>query len=299
MSKSVAHHRLQTPDNPSLPGADPPEGYLVEVNPYDSPESGDEAEISSGVVDEGLDSRKNLEGAVAVVVAMSLAGSWAGVSYQGESSLLALSVVTIAVLVGAIVYASVARRLRPILLLPVLVLAIVGRELVAGFFLFYGLVGLPIAVAVSAARPTPQNWMLVGRMVLVILTAVASLFLYAGLKELGARRAADRGQDVIDAIERYQRREGRLPSSLGELVPKDLPLIPDTGMGRFPSFEYIGPESKGANEAQYPFDSYELRVNLYRFLQFDRLVYWPEGNYPDAMYGGGVERIGDWAYVHE
>jgi hypothetical protein len=40
-------------------------------------------------------------------------------------------------------------------------------------------------------------------------------------------------------------------------------------------------------------------VNLYQLLQFDSLVYWPERTYPDFMYGGGVERIGDWVYVHE
>lgn len=34
-------------------------------------------------------------------------------------------------------------------------------------------------------------------------------------------------------------------------------------------------------------------------INFDVFVYWPEGNYPDSMYGGWVERIGHWAYMHE
>ena len=109
-------------------------------------------------------------------------------------------------------------------------------------FLLCGVIGLPIAVA-----------------------AIATLVLYSWLQGLGARRAADRGQRAID---RYRTREGKLPSSLDELVPNDLP-------------------------------SYELRLNLYKLLQFDCLVCWPNGNYPDAMYGGAAERIGDWAYVHE
>jgi len=75
--------------------------------------------------------------------------------------------------------------------------------------------------------------------------------------------------------------------------------IPDTGMARFPSFDYVVPTSQVDVDEQRLFATYELRVNLYRLLQFDSLVYWPEGNYPDAIYGGGVERIGDWAYVHE
>ena len=36
-----------------------------------------------------------------------------------------------------------------------------------------------------------------------------------------------------------------------------------------------------------------------RLKDFLPTVYWPEGNDPDLMYGGGVERIGTWAYVHE
>ena len=70
-------------------------------------------------------------------------------------------------------------------------------------------------------------------------------------------------------------------------------------MAGYPSFEYIGPVAESDEEQERPFATYELRVNLYTLLQWDCLVYWPEGNYPSAMYGGGVERIGKWAYVHE
>ena len=34
-------------------------------------------------------------------------------------------------------------------------------------------------------------------------------------------------------------------------------------------------------------------------MDFDVFFYWPSETYPDAIYGGVVERIGDWAYVHE
>jgi hypothetical protein len=64
------------------------------------------------------------------------------------------------------------------------------------------------------------------------------------------------------------------------------------------SFEDLGPTPETADEERL-FQTYEIRVNLFQFLQFDSLVYWPERNYPDFMYGGGVERIGDWVYVHE
>ena len=69
-------------------------------------------------------------------------------------------------------------------------------------------------------------------------------------------------------------------------------------MTGFPSFVDRDTRTE-TGESERLFASYELRVNLYKLLQFDCLVYWPEGNYPDSMYGGGVERIRAWAYVHE
>lgn len=45
---------------------------------------------------------------------------------------------------------------------------------------------------------------------------------------------------------------------------------------------------------------WELRVPCGRgFANWDVFVYWPSEEYPSAMYGGTVERMGRWAYVHE
>lgn len=123
-------------------------------------------------------------------------------------------------------------------------------------------------------------------------------FLYAQLQSLGARKAADHGEIIIHAIRNYEAEVGELPSSLADLVPRELDSIPGTGMTGFPSFVDRDTRTE-TGESERLFASYELRVNLYKLLQFDCLVYWPEGNYPDSMYGGGVERIRAWAYVHE
>jgi len=32
---------------------------------------------------------------------------------------------------------------------------------------------------------------------------------------------------------------------------------------------------------------------------FDTFLYFPNLNYPKEGYGGLIERVGDWAYVHE
>jgi len=153
-------------------------------------------------------------------------------------------------------------------------------------------------LGLRGVRPTREKWILAGKLILIILTAMGSIRLFGHLRMLGAQGAAERGEALIEAIDRFQAREGRLPGSLDELVPRDLPSIPETGMMGFRSFEYVGPASETAGEERL-FETYEIRVNLYQLLQFDSLVYWPEENYPDWMYGGGVERIGEWAYVHE
>ena len=45
---------------------------------------------------------------------------------------------------------------------------------------------------------------------------------------------------------------------------------------------------------------WELRVDCpIGFLNWDVFFYWPTQNYPDGIYGGAIERIADWAYVHE
>ena len=45
---------------------------------------------------------------------------------------------------------------------------------------------------------------------------------------------------------------------------------------------------------------WELRVRAsVGVLNWDVFVYWPSETYPPRMCGGGVERIGGWAYVHE
>ncbi len=32
---------------------------------------------------------------------------------------------------------------------------------------------------------------------------------------------------------------------------------------------------------------------------FDLMLYFPKQDYPENGYGGWLERVGDWAYVHE
>lgn len=45
---------------------------------------------------------------------------------------------------------------------------------------------------------------------------------------------------------------------------------------------------------------WELRIDCSRgMLNWDVFFYWPTQRYPNHIYGGVVEGIADWAYVHE
>jgi len=44
---------------------------------------------------------------------------------------------------------------------------------------------------------------------------------------------------------------------------------------------------------------WELRINCSRgLLNSDALIYWPNGRYPEHLYGGRTESVGTWVYVH-
>ncbi len=104
----------------------------------------------------------------------------------------------------------------------------------------------------------------------------------------------DRGRPLVEAIRAYEQKNGQPPRSLHELVPDHLGAIPTTGIGARPDFQYIvgQPDS-------YDDNPWVLSVTPPCVAGFDVFLYFPRQNYPDRGYGGALERIGDWAYVHE
>ena len=105
----------------------------------------------------------------------------------------------------------------------------------------------------------------------------------------GLASCAENAKPLIAAIDKYLADHGQAPVGLSDLVPVYLDHIPGTGLFRYPKWDY------GMANGE----PYELLVNCSLFLSFDSFVYWPSGNYPQHLYGGSVERIGVWAYVHE
>lgn len=122
---------------------------------------------------------------------------------------------------------------------------------------------------------------------------------YAGsaVRMLGFERFTERAQPVVDAIDRYVRQNGQPPSSLAELFPDYLPSVPSTGVGSAPEFRYIvGEQAK----REYHANPWVLQLDVSTgVMNWDIFIYYPLQNYPERGHGGALERIGDWAYVHE
>lgn len=112
-------------------------------------------------------------------------------------------------------------------------------------------------------------------------------------RRAGLIAASARAQPLINAIEQYRADKGALPAELGDLVPQYLSAIPNTGMTAYPKFYYRNHEKRIEGAL---FHSYEFGIHTNYGLSFDRFYYWPENNYPPSS---SIERIGNWAYLHE
>jgi hypothetical protein len=69
---------------------------------------------------------------------------------------------------------------------------------------------------------------------------------------------------------------------------------PETGLGAYPKIRYT---VSSAAEHLYG-NSWMLSVDAFSG-GFDQLIYLPNQEYPLSGFGGSLERLGVWAYVHE
>lgn len=110
----------------------------------------------------------------------------------------------------------------------------------------------------------------------------------------GFQRLAIRSQPLIKAIEQFIADEGHPPGTLQELVPKYFSKIPKTGMPAYPNYNY------STEASRWDGNPWVLYINCTSGgINLDRFIYFPKQNYPDKGYGGSLERVGKWAYVHE
>lgn len=108
---------------------------------------------------------------------------------------------------------------------------------------------------------------------------------------------AERSQPLIQAIKQFEQDQGVPPKELVELVPDYLSAVPDTGIRACPEYRYY---SGDIARKQYAGNPWVLWFPAPVFgVGFDEMLYFPKQNYPKRGYGGSLERVADWAYVHE
>ena len=113
----------------------------------------------------------------------------------------------------------------------------------------------------------------------------------------GMGAMADRSAILTSAIERYERDNGVAPAALEDLVPGYLAEVPSTGMMAYSQYRYLAGDE---TEKQYQGNPWVLRVYTPSGgINFDEMLYFPNQNYPKQGYGGTLELVGDWAYLHE
>jgi hypothetical protein len=108
------------------------------------------------------------------------------------------------------------------------------------------------------------------------------------------KKLAIRSKPLVTAINDYEIKYGSPPPGLQSLVPEFLPEVPQTGTDRDSSYNYIK-----SSEFRYEDNPWMLEVSAGSLFGFDRFLYLPNQNYPEYGWGGKLEKIEDWAYVHE
>ncbi len=136
-----------------------------------------------------------------------------------------------------------------------------------------------------------------------LLSSIACIFSFFAGAVLGENirreaflKLAARSQPLVDAIHGYETKHGRPPDTLQSLVPEFLPQVPRTGMGAYPEYHFVAGEA-AQRFANNPWALYVPTPS--GGINFDQFIYFPLQNYPRRGFGGWLEPVGDWAYVHE
>jgi hypothetical protein len=189
---------------------------------------------------------------------------------------------------------------------PIIVTVLAGTAFLLWVLPAYPVLGLAGAITALFIPRRPRLRATLGRLSAALLAGtlgmIALIVPLDILRMSGMQSAARRAQPLIAALETYRADRGKYPASLSDLVPDYLHRVPATGMLGYPQFSYdrearVPGRSRTRSGASPAYDLYVDCPLL--LLGFDTFHYWPSQDYPDQMWGGGVERIDGWAYVHE
>lgn len=171
----------------------------------------------------------------------------------------------------------------------------VGMMLVLGFIFALGVILVAPFVALFRKHRIPAL-VATGKAFVFAVCYVSGMILGVTTTwRSGVESTIARGEPLVAAIKEYVTANGHPPKSLDELTPQYIEPIPTTGIGIHPQFHYIVDEPK-----EYDGNPWVLMiVPPSRPMGFDSILYFPLQNYPKSGYGGGIERIQSWGYVHE
>lgn len=179
--------------------------------------------------------------------------------------------------------------------------------LLMGCILLYPLAGLILLISCFLPRLTWRR-RLARALIAVVLLSGLALALFGGMGHAARSRrrhivaAVRRLRPLTVALEQYYDAHGAYPDTLGQLVPDYLPHLPGTGMIGYHDLGYklIKQDREWRRRPDRVGKEYELYIYCsLGFSNFDSLRYWPSERYPDYKWGGTIERMDGWAYVHE
>ena len=130
---------------------------------------------------------------------------------------------------------------------------------------------------------------IISSILLIYSCMVILIFFTWDIRRFALVEVTEKSETLISAIKSYNKEVGKAPSSLDELIPTYITKIPLTGMMRYPEYQYNVSD-----------DRWSLVIDTsLGVLNWDLFVYFSDQDYPEWMAGGSVERIKNWAYVHE
>jgi hypothetical protein len=126
-----------------------------------------------------------------------------------------------------------------------------------------------------------------------------SIQLMFAIRHVAICNVIERSRPLIAAITAFEKKRGKLPKDLAELVPEYLPAIPKTGLPAYlPGIPNMGidPNDTYHYEAPYVVNiPWRLTVEVPLYIATERLIYNSTKEY-QADEDHHIERMGDWGY---
>jgi hypothetical protein len=126
-----------------------------------------------------------------------------------------------------------------------------------------------------------------------------SIQLMFAIRHVAMCNVIERARPLIAAITAFEKKRGKLPKALAELVPEYLPSVPKTGLPAYvPGVFNMGNDPSDTYHYEAPYVMYipwRLTVEVPIYIATERLIYNSTKEYREEE-GQHIERMGDWGY---